>query len=332
MVLPPVMVLEALTCFWGWRKGFSLRIVLALGGNALLQRGQKLQAANQRENVRLAAALIAPLIPGNELVVAHGNGPQVGLQALQAAAYTEVKPYPLDVLCAHTQAQIGYMLEQELWNALDEPRPLATVMTMVQVDPADPAFANPTKPIGPVYGPGEARQVAQQYGWSIAPDGDFWRRVVPSPRPQKIFEQPTIERLLSAGTTVICAGGGGVPCAVEADGHSLRGVEAIIDKDLCSSLLARKLDADVFVIVTDVDGVYADWGQPNQRRLARASVRELSGQYFAKGSMGPKVEAACEFAQATGRPAVIGALRDIDKLVLGEAGTVVVADATEGVV
>lgn len=243
-----------------------MRIVIALGGNALLQRGQPMTAENQRDNIRVAVERIARVVPGNEVVVAHGNGPQVGLLALQAAAYHEVPAYPLDVLGAQTEAMIGYVIEQELGNVLPIGTPLATLLTMIEVDPADPAFSHPTKPIGPVYDADTARRLAEERGWTVAPDGDGFCRVVASPEPRRIFELRPIEQLLELGTVVVCAGGGGIPTAYDADGK-VRGVEAVIDKDLASSLLARDLDADLLVIATDVDGVYADWGTPAQRRL-----------------------------------------------------------------
>lgn len=301
-----------------------MRIVIALGGNALLRRGQPLTAENQRNNVRIAAEAMARVAGGNQLVVAHGNGPQVGLLALQAQAYFEedasVDPYPLDVLGAQTDAMIGYVIEQELGNLLPSDQPLATLLTMVEVDPADPAFVNPTKPIGPVYDQRTAERLAAEEGWSIAPDGDKFRRVVASPEPKRIFEIRPIRMLVDAGVIVICAGGGGIPTMYDQD-RRLRGVEAVIDKDLAASLLARELAADLLVIATDVDGVYLDWGGPDQRRLGAVTPEELEGLDLPKGSMGPKVDAACGFARATGNEAVIGSLGDIDDIVEGTAGT-----------
>jgi carbamate kinase len=301
-----------------------VRIVIALGGNALLKRGDPLTAENQRANVRLAAERIAAVVPGNEVVVAHGNGPQVGLLALQAEAYHEVKPYPLDVLGAQTEAMIGYVIEQELGNLLPDEQPLATLLTMVEVDPADPAFADPTKFIGPVYTKEEAETLAEQNGWTVRPDGLSYRRVVPSPRPQRIFQIEPIRTLVEHGVVVVCAGGGGIPVMFD-EQRRLRGVEAVIDKDLASSLLARQLGAELLVIATDVDGVYADWGGPDQRLLGEVTADELEAMEFAAGSMGPKVEAACGFARATGRTAVIGSLGLIEDIVAGSAGTRVTA-------
>lgn len=297
-----------------------MRIVIALGGNALLQRGQPMTAENQRANVRLAAERIAEVAPGNELVIAHGNGPQVGLLALQAAAYAEVAPYPLDVLGAQTEAMIGYVIEQELGNLLPFEQPFATLLTQVEVDRADPAFAHPTKPIGPIYDRETAERLAAEKGWSIAPDGDSFRRVVASPKPKRIFEIRPIRALLDQGTIVICAGGGGIPTMYDEHGK-LHGVEAVIDKDLASALLAQDLQADLLVIATDVDGVYADWGTPDQRRIDDLPADALEKLDLPAGSMGPKVAAACGFARATGNDAVIGSLADIADIVGGRAGT-----------
>lgn len=297
-----------------------MRIVIALGGNALLQRGQPMTAENQRANIRTAAERIAAIAPGNQLVIAHGNGPQVGLLALQDAAYEAVDPYPLDVLGAETEAMIGYVIEQELGNLLPFEQPFATLLTMIEVDPNDPAFSNPTKPIGPIYDKATAEKLAADKGWSIAPDGEHFRRVVPSPKPKRIFEIRPIRTLVDQGCIVICAGGGGIPTMYDAD-RRLHGVEAVIDKDLAASLLAEELDADMLVIATDVDGVYTGWGTPEQTRLGTVTVDEVVSMNLPAGSMGPKVAAACQFAAKTGKGAVIGSLADIDKIVEGAAGT-----------
>jgi len=297
-----------------------MRIVVALGGNALLQRGEPMTADNQRANIRLASERIAEIAAGNELVIAHGNGPQVGLLALQAAAYTEVKAYPLDVLGAQTEAMIGYVIEQELGNLLPPEQPLATLLTMVEVDRHDPAFERPTKPIGPTYDRETAELLAEEGGWTIAPDGDRYRRVVPSPEPKRIFEIRPIRQLLESGTIVICAGGGGIPTMFDAEGK-LHGVEAVIDKDLASALLAYDLEADLLVIATDVDGVFVDWGTPDQRRLDVVTPDELDAIEFPSGSMGPKARAAARFTRATGKESVIGSLADIADIVRGAAGT-----------
>ncbi|MDH4558259.1 carbamate kinase [Pseudomonas sp. BN417] len=304
-----------------------MRIVIALGGNALLRRGEAMTAENQRENVRIACEQIAKVAPGNELVIAHGNGPQVGLLALQGAAYDAKNPYPLDVLGAETEGMIGYMIEQELGNLLPFEVPFATILTQVEVDPSDPAFQKPTKPIGPVYPKEEAERLAKEKGWSIAPDGDKFRRVVASPRPKRIFEIRPVKWLLEKGTVVICAGGGGIPTMYDASGKKLSGVEAVIDKDLCSALLAEQLEADLLVIATDVEAAFIDWGKPTQKAIAQAHPDELERLGFAAGSMGPKVQAASEFAQKTGKPAVIGALKDIEAIALGQAGTSVSTSA-----
>jgi carbamate kinase len=298
--------------------------VIALGGNALLRRGQPMTAENQRANIRSAAESIAEVAPGNEIVIAHGNGPQVGLLALQAAAYHDlahgVASYPLDLLGAQTEAMIGYVIEQELGNLLPADQSLATILTMIEVDRNDPAFANPTKPIGPVYDRETAERLKAASGWAIAPDGDKFRRVVASPKPKRIFEIRSIRSLVEQGTIVICAGGGGIPTMYDETGM-LHGVEAVIDKDLASALLAEQLDADLLVIATDVDGVYTGWGTPAQDRLGRVTTQELAGLDLPPGSMGPKVQAACGFAQSTGHEAVIGSLTDIAKIVAGHAGT-----------
>ncbi|MDW5377935.1 carbamate kinase [Halomonas sp. HP20-15] len=297
-----------------------MRIVTALGGNALLRRGEPLTADNQRENVRIACAQLAKIISGNEVVIAHGNGPQVGLLALQSAAYSGVAPYPLDVLGAQTEGMIGYMIEQELGNLLPVEVPFATILTQVEVDASDPAFQHPSKPIGPVYSQQEAQHLAKEKGWSIAPDGDCFRRVVPSPRPKRIFEIRPVKWLLEKGSVVICAGGGGIPTIYD-EGRKLHGIEAVIDKDSCSALLAQELASDLLVIATDVDAAYVDWGQPSQRAIARAHPDALEKLSFAAGSMGPKVEAACDFARRTDKEAVIGSLTNIEAIVQGTAGT-----------
>ena len=302
-----------------------MRVVVALGGNALLKRGEPMTAEAQRANVRSAAPALAAVAREHQLVLSHGNGPQVGLLALQGAAYEEVEAYPLDVLGAQTEGMIGYVLEQELGNLLPSEVPLATVLTMIEVDPADPAFGDPTKFVGPVYDRAEADGIAAEKGWVFKQDGDRWRRVVPSPEPKRIFEIRPIRWLLDKDVVVICAGGGGVPTMYEPDGgRTLVGVEAVIDKDLASELLAREVEAELFVMATDVDGVYADWGTPEQRRLERATPEELRGSEFAAGSMGPKVDAALRFVEATGKRSAIGSLDQIEQIVDGTAGTQVV--------
>ena len=303
-----------------------MRITIALGGNALLRRGEVMNGDAQRANIRIACEQIARIASGNELVIAHGNGPQVGLLALQGAAYDEDNAFPLDVLGAETEGMIGYMIEQELGNLLPGDVPFASLLTQVEVDAADPAFAHPTKPIGPIYSKEEASRLAELKGWAMAKDGDHYRRVVPSPRPKRIFEIRPLRWLLERGTVVICAGGGGIPTVYAEDGK-LQGIEAVIDKDMCSSLLSRELASDLLIIATDVDGVYLDWGTPQSRRVAEADPDSLEALDFARGSMGPKVQAACEFVRASGKTAVIGALADIEAIVAGRAGTRITAEA-----
>lgn len=301
-----------------------MRVVVALGGNALLRRGEPMTASAQRVNVRRAAGALAPIANAHELVVTHGNGPQVGLLALQAVAFSATgEPTPLDVLGAETMGMIGYVIEQELGNVLPFEKPLATILTMVEVDPDDPAFEHPTKPIGPVYERAEARRLADERGWAIASDGAHWRRVVPSPEPKRIFEIRPIRWLLEKGSVVICAGGGGIPTMYMPDG-TLAGADVVIDKDRASALLARELDADLLVLATDVDGVYLDWGGPGQRMIDEVTPAELAGLELPVGSMGSKVEAACDFTSRTGRRSVIGSLEQIDALVAGTAGTRIV--------
>lgn len=304
-----------------------MRLVVALGGNALLRRGEPMRPEVQRANVRTACRALAPVAMTHELVVSHGNGPQVGLLALQSSAWSPEEASPLDVLGAATEGWIGYLIEQELANLLPPEQELATVLTMVEVDPDDPAFADPTKPIGPVYTAEEAARLAREKGWEMKPDGAHHRRVVPSPEPKRILELATIRLLIEHGCVVICAGGGGIPTVVEPESQRLVGVEAVIDKDRASALLARLLDADLFVMATDVDGVYLDWGTPQARRLDQVTPDELERHAFAAGSMGPKVEAACAFVRATGHRAAIGALEDLPGIIAGTAGTSVVPAA-----
>jgi carbamate kinase len=302
-----------------------VRVVVALGGNALLKRGEPMTAQAQRANVRSAAPALAAVARKHQLVLSHGNGPQVGLLALQGAAYEEVDAYPLDVLGAQTEGMIGYVLEQELGNLLASEVPLATILTMVEVDPADPAFGDPTKFVGPVYDKPEADALAAEKGWVFKQDGDRWRRVVPSPEPKRIFEIRPIRWLLDKDAVVICAGGGGIPTMYDPNAdRTLVGVEAVIDKDLASELLAREVEADLLVMATDVDGVYAEWGTPDQRRLEKVTPEELRGSEFAAGSMGPKVAAALRFVDNTRSRSAIGSLEQIEQIVEGEAGTQVV--------
>jgi carbamate kinase len=288
---------------------------------------------NQRASVATASEHLAPVALAHELVIAHGNGPQIGLLALEGSAYTPVPVYPLDVLGAETQGMIGYLIEQELGNRLPFERPLATLLTMIEVDRADPAFADPSKPIGPLYSAAEAEALRSERGWEFKPDGDSLRRVVPSPAPKRIFEHRQITWLLEHGSVVICSGGGGIPTAYAPDGR-LVGVEAVIDKDHASGLLARDLDADVYVMATDTSAAFIGFGSPAQARIVAGHPDELLARHrseFAAGSMLPKIQAACDFARLTGRAAMIGSLADIEQLVDGTAGTRISTDV-DGVV
>ena len=302
-----------------------MRIVVALGGNAFVRRGGSADAATQRENISVAVRALAELAVEHELVVTHGNGPQVGLLALQGDAFSQLAPYPLDVLGAETEGMIGYLIEQELINALGG-RSVATLLTQVIVDGDDPAFFRPTKFIGPVYDRATADRLAVERGWAIAADGAHWRRVVPSPEPRSIVELPTIRLLAEAGVLVVCVGGGGIPVVVDREGR-LRGVEAVVDKDLAAALLARGLGADALLLLTDVSGGTSRLGTPRARPLGEVSAAELRRLKFAEGSMGPKVEAACRFAELTGNLAAIGALADAAAILRGERGTRVAAPA-----
>lgn len=297
-----------------------MRIMVALGGNALLRRGQKLTVTAQRENVRTAATALAGVGAQGGLIITHGNGPQIGLLALQTAGHHGDEVFPLDVLGAETEGMIGYMIEQELRNRLPHDTPIATMLTMVEVDPDDPAFHNPTKFIGPIYTEAEAQALATANGWSVRQDGTAWRRVVASPEARRIIDIRPLEWLLERGAIVIAAGGGGIPIIRDEMGQ-LRGSEAVIDKDLCAAMLARELCADLLVLATDVDAVYHDWGAPTANAIRQTTPDELASQHFPAGSMGPKVDAACRFVTATGKPAAIGALADLAALLRGAAGT-----------
>jgi carbamate kinase len=288
-------------------------------------------AEAQRRNVKVAAQALAPVAHEHQLLISHGNGPQVGLLALQGAAYKADEAYPLDVLGAETEGMIGYMIEQELGNLLPFEVPFATLLTMIEVDGDDPAFQRPTKPIGPLYDEAEAARLEREKDWAFMADGDSMRRAVPSPAPTRIFGIHVIKTLLDQGVIVICAGGGGIPTAYAGEpapaGRRLRGVEAVIDKDLASALLAIEIGAEALVIVTDVDAVYADWGTPRQRAIQSATPEQLAAWEFAEGSMGPKVRAACWFVERTGGFAAIGSIDDTEALLRGDAGTRVALDA-----
>lgn len=315
-----------------------MRVVVALGGNALQRRGEPMTVENQRANVRVACEALAPVALEHELVISHGNGPQVGLLSLQASAYDEESTYPFDVLGAQTEGMIGYLIEQELGNLVPFEKPIATILTMTEVDPDDPAMKDPTKFVGPVYTEDAAHRLAAERGWTVKRDGDHWRRVVPSPLPKRIFEIRPIKLLLAAGTVVICTGGGGIPTmylpgerldhAADRNPRTLVGVEAVIDKDRSSAVLAEDLDADMLVIATDTDAVYLDWGTPDQRAIAQASPDAIEAYPFPSGSMGPKVEAAAAFARSRpGKVAAVGALHDITGILAGTKGTRVTTDA-----
>ncbi|MCX7341637.1 MAG: carbamate kinase [Hyphomicrobiales bacterium] len=298
-----------------------MRIVFALGGSALGRGGTAVHPANQHHNIRIVAESLAPVCQaGHDVVITHGNGPQVGLLALQAAA-TPDTPYPLDVLNAQSAGTIGYLIEQHLMNVLPGGALIAALLTQVRVDPDDPAFRRPAKPVGPFYAENEARLLAAERGWRVAQDGKGWRRVVASPAPLEILEARVIEMLVDRQVVVICTGGG-IP-VVELEDGSLSGIEAVVDKDSASSLLARQLGADWLVMLTDVDALYLDWGTGSARALRHATPGELAGHRFAAGSIAPKVLAGCDFVNETGRRAGIGTLRDASAIIEGLAGTVI---------
>lgn len=318
-----------------------MRVVVALGGNALQKRGEAMTVENQRENVRTACRALSPVAMEHELVISHGNGPQVGLLSLQASSYDEASTYPFDVLGAQTEGMIGYFIEQELGNFLPYEKSIATILTMTLVDADDPAMADPTKFVGPVYSEEDAKRLAADKGWTVKQDGDKWRRVVPSPVPQRIFEIRPIQALLDIGAVVVCTGGGGIPTMylpgdTDIEGpwdfnpKHLVGVEAVIDKDRSSAVLAQDLDADLLVIATDADAVYLDWGTPQQKAIFEISPDDIEAYDFPAGSMGPKVEAAADFARRNpGRVCVIGALEDLPAIMAGEKGTRITTDAGE---
>lgn len=302
-----------------------MRVLIALGGNALLRRGEPADFATQHGHIAEAVEGLAAVGRRHGLILTHGNGPQVGLLALQGQAYTDVSPYPLDVLGAETEGMIGYMLELALRNTLPD-HDIATVLTQVLVDGSDPAFAAPSKPVGPTYSRDEARALAAEHGWSVGPDGDRFRRLVASPEPVAVVEVATLRILIDAGTIVVCAGGGGIPVTVD-DAGSMRGVEAVIDKDLTAALLARRLGADLLVMLTDVAAVERGWGTPEAQPIRKCTPDDLAGLSLAAGSMGPKVEAARRFVEASGGRAAIGALEDVERIVAGSAGTQIVLQA-----
>jgi carbamate kinase len=295
-----------------------VRVVIALGGNALLHRGERPDAAPQLDQVARVAGPLADVARLHEVVLVHGNGPQVGLLALESAADRSLtRPYPLGDLVAETQGLIGYWLQQAIGRTLATP--VITLVTQTVVDASDPAFATPTKFVGSMYTEAGTQELAADHGWTFARDGDGWRRVVASPVPQRIVETESAALLLRSGVTVVLAGGGGVPVIETASG--LEGIEAVVDKDLVSAHVARELDADLLVMLTDVPAVMADFGTPAQRPLGDVTVDALEAQRFPAGSMGPKVEAACQFVRAAGGRAAIGALEDVAGVFAGTSGT-----------
>lgn len=295
-------------------------LVIALGGNALLKRGAVLSAENQYQSIALIADAIGKLAKKYRIAIVHGNGPQVGLLALQNLSYRDVPPYPLDILVAESQGMIGYMLAQQL-GAFHPAQPVSTLLTRVLVDSEDPAYREPSKFIGPVYEPQQQAELENKYGWSMKLDGKYLRRVVPSPEPKKIIDIEAINLLLAKNHIVICNGGGGVPMVASAQG--MVGSEAVIDKDLASALLAEALDADHLVILTDADAVYQHWGTPQQKAIRSATTQELVPMAVADGSMGPKIMAVSRFVQRSGKVAHIGALQDIESVLAGTAGTLI---------
>jgi carbamate kinase len=304
-----------------------VRIVAAVGGNALLERGDPPDAEIQQRHIHAAISALAPLARSDQLVVTHGNGPQVGLLARESAADPALdRPYPLDVLGAQTQGMIGYWLLQGFQNAVPG-REIASVITQTLVSAADPAFTGPAKFVGPVYPEAGARRIAAERGWTVKADGNAWRRVVASPVPLRIVETRLIRKLLDAGAVVICAGGGGAPVVRNRLGE-LEGIEAVVDKDLTSGLLAEALDADLLILLTDVAAVETDYGTPAARPIHRAAPADLRALQLPAGSMGPKVEAVCRFVELTGGTAAIGSLRDADAILTGKAGTIVTPSGT----
>jgi carbamate kinase len=298
-----------------------MRIVFALGGNALLKRGELLSAENQRSNMHAAAASLAKACDGHDVAIVHGNGPQVGLLALEANAYPVVPPYPLDILGAESQGMIGYVIAQELRNARPQ-RAVVVLLTQTLVDQDDPAFLHPTKQIGPVYGQAEVAELSKNNKWTFAPDGTVMRRVVASPKPVSIVELQIIKQLVETNIITICCGGGGIPVR-QASAGILAGVEAVVDKDFAAALLAQQLCAEKLVILTDVEGIYLDWGTAQKRLIREAYADDLNDHCFSEGSMGPKVEAAVQFAKVTGKPAIIGSLDQLERVMAGESGTII---------
>ena len=306
-----------------------MRAVVALGGNALAKRREPMTADYLRKNVREACGELAEFASSNEVVITHGNGPQVGLLALQNLAYQDVAVYPLDILGAETQGMIGYVVQQELANALGREREVNAILTTTVVDESDPAFDRPTKLIGPQYSAHDAAEAAAEYRWTIAKDGDTFRRVVPSPTPLSIVQAPLVSRLLEGGSLVVCVGGGGVPVRIDSSGRHV-GVQAVVDKDLASAVLAAEIRADTLIMLTDADFVVENWGTPEQRNILTASADAIAQLPFAEGSMKPKIDAAVRVAKAGGR-ALIGPLDRLDDLLARKVGTEIVAALPDGI-
>ncbi|KAI3435537.1 hypothetical protein D9Q98_001602 [Chlorella vulgaris] len=297
-------------------------VVVAFGGNALLKRGEPLTMEAQQRNARSAAVAVKQLVDaGYRVCVTHGNGPQVGLLAEQDPAAR------LDVLDAETEGQLGFVLELELQNVMQD-RQVAVLLTQVVVDLADEAFQSPRKQVGPHYSQQEAQRLADAKGWTVAPDGDSYRRVVASPLPLDIVEAGPINTLLQAGVIIVCCGGGGIPVSVDSASGQKRGVEAVVDKDEASALLGIKLRAEWLLMLTDATAIFDPAAWPAEQRPVPSPARcsQLKGMGFASGSMAPKVAAACRFVAATGARAGVGSIQDALGIISGQAGTVIVAD------
>lgn len=305
-----------------------MRLVIALGGNAILQRKEPMEEKIQRKNIANACELIAKVARIHDVVITHGNGPQVGLLALQNEAYKGVSPYPLDVLGAETEGMIGYLLCQELKNRSPHKEVIA-LLTQTLVDKDDPAFQNPSKFVGPIYTKEQADKISKEKNWVIKADGEYFRRVVSSPMPKAIIEEPTINHLLGReNIIIICAGGGGVP-VMRNEQNKLIGLEAVIDKDRASNVLAQAINADAFIMLTDVESVQTNFNQPNSKAIKKAAPEQIMRFHFAEGSMGPKVEAACDFVRSGGQYAAIGALSELENIITGASGTHILKDCDE---
>lgn len=298
-----------------------MRIVIALGGNALLRKEQSPTVENQLNNIKQIAPQLARLAKDHQVIITHGNGPQIGFLALQSAANPAVAPYPLDILGAQSDGMIGYMLEQEIANLLPIELRIATLLTRVEVDPKDIAFSQPTKPIGPHYSQEAAETLAKVNNWTLAPVGKLFRRVVASPKPLRVLGIDAVRGLINQNFTVIAAGGGGIPVALQPNGSGYLGIDAVIDKDLCSSMLAKELEADCLIIGTDVEAIFVDWQKSTQYPLRRTTPEQLDQHCFAQGSMGPKVRAASDFVRATNKRALIGSITHIQQMLAGTTGT-----------